>query len=480
MEALNATIKHAPRELWICYLIQFLDSWAAFSLDYVFVKFLTDEVGFSDQATGLIYGLFGIAVLMVGVSLGFVIDNLGVRRCLSIGSAMLALSYLAVCLLHSSKWMLAVLLIALPISNTLVNPVTKLALRRFTVSSNRTFGFGISYVVINLAALLSGVFLTGVRTWTNGHASEAHGWSHYRIYILFAVLACTIQCGAAFFLRDIRVQDDNTIEEYKPKGGAPYDILTDVLQQKRFWRFVGAALVVSLGVGTVMRHLGATFPKYFTREFGNDAPYELVMSINPLMVVVLVPLVTYYESFTHIPLYPAMMFGSAISGLAMFFLAASTTMTAAVLAVIVFTVGEAIWSPRFLEYSVMVAPEGREGTYVVLSSAPKYVSRCAAGLISGYLLAAFAPETGVRHSQALWAIIGMMAMMTPIAFYFWPSLIAVQNGSKDELNSSGLDASSDPEKAERAALLSNNKGDNSPLSTTTAPDSGVPRARASV
>ena len=35
------------------------------------------------------------------------------------------------------------------------------------------------------------------------------------------------------------------------------------------------SLIVALGTRAIFRHLDATFPKYFLRMFGEDAPFEV-------------------------------------------------------------------------------------------------------------------------------------------------------------------------------------------------------------
>ena len=42
----------------------------------------------------------------------------------------------------------------------------------------------------------------------------------------------------------------------------------------------------------IFRHLDATLPKYMLREFGDDVPKGTIYSINPALIILLVPLVT--------------------------------------------------------------------------------------------------------------------------------------------------------------------------------------------
>ena len=79
----------APRELWILFLLKLLESFAHFSLSYVLVLYLSEEFGYSDQSAGWVYGFFGMLISIYGVLVGFLIDRLGVRLALMLGSFLL-------------------------------------------------------------------------------------------------------------------------------------------------------------------------------------------------------------------------------------------------------------------------------------------------------------------------------------------------------------------------------------------------------
>jgi hypothetical protein len=77
-------------------------------------------------------------------------------------------------------------------------------------------------------------------------------------------------------------------------------------------------------------------------------------------------------------------------------------------------VGEAFWTPRSYEYTVSIAPRGRESTYIALSALPFFLAKFLVGPSSGYLLSAFCPAQGERHPTTLWAIIGVSTIIGPI------------------------------------------------------------------
>jgi dipeptide/tripeptide permease len=165
-------------------------------------------------------------------------------------------------------------------------------------------------------------------------------------------------------------------------------------------------------------HRDATLPKYMLREFGENTPKGKVYAINPLLIIILVPIITAATSSVD----PLIMIhiGTYVSALSVFFLAFSTSLWACIMFVITLSIGESLWSPRLYDYTTSIAPEGREGTYMALSSAPLFLAKLPVGLLSGVLLQKYCPETlneekgEIRHSKTMWLIIGLSTICSPI------------------------------------------------------------------
>ena len=159
-----------------------------------------------------------------------------------------------------------------------------------------------------------------------------------------------------------------------------------------------------------------TLPKYMVREFGENTAKGRVYALNPAIIIVLVPIITAATSSVN----PLVMihFGTYVSALSVFFLAFWTSLPACVLFVITLSIGEAIWSPRLYDYTTSVAQEGREGTYMALSSAPLFLAKLPVGFLSGVLLQRYCPENlqdgEVRHSKTMWLIIGLTTIISPV------------------------------------------------------------------
>lgn len=53
---------------------------------------------------------------------------------------------------------------------------------------------------------------------------------------------------------------------------------------------------------------------------------------------------------------------------------------------------------QLYEYTVSIADEGREGTFMALGNVPTFVATLLAGGMSGYLLSTYCPPNPPRHS----------------------------------------------------------------------------------
>jgi MFS family permease len=77
-----ADLRSSPKELWLLYLLTILDGFAHSSLSFSLVLFLSQHLGMSDLEAGWCYGAFALATSLSGLTLGFMVDVLGMRSVL--------------------------------------------------------------------------------------------------------------------------------------------------------------------------------------------------------------------------------------------------------------------------------------------------------------------------------------------------------------------------------------------------------------
>ena len=113
--------------------------------------------------------------------------------------------------------------------------------------------------------------------------------------------------------------------------------------------------------------------------------------------------------------YTTMIAGTLVSALPTFLLCGGPSLAMLITYQVIFSIGEAMWSARFLEYAAELAPEGRVAQYMGLANVPWLVAKSATGLYAGALLHRYVPEHGAIHSRdRMWFIYGMTGLASPI------------------------------------------------------------------
>ena len=84
--------------------------------------------------------------------------------------------------------------------------------------------------------------------------------------------------------------------------------------------------------------------------------------------------------------------------------------------IIVFTIGEAIWSPRLMQFSAEIAPRGKEGAYISLTVLPYFFGKIAATVMADILTSEYFSESMVEYPdhELSWLWIAGMCLLSPL------------------------------------------------------------------
>eukprot|EP00434_Breviolum_minutum_P044979 symbB.v1.2.040237.t2/scaffold7092.1/size13377/1 len=404
-----AALLQAPYDLFVVFSIKAAEIMAYYGFSYIYVSYVSDEYGMSDTEAGNLYAAYGFACTGVGLLFGFLIDRLGVRRSMLLGCTCSTL-YRAICGLSSSRQLMwfATMTIA-PVGAAFGVPVLALAVRRYTHRENRAFAFSFFYSMLCLGCLLGSVLINVVRI------------SWMRMVLGLCTLCTFYTVIASLFVRDIQILSDLPLKDreyckFKPGSSTVRETMKEIVGQAKFWR-LAAVTGIFIGVRMTFRHVDATFPKYFMRTYGPQAPFEIILAINPIVEMIGTPLMTGLLLKWKTTLTQKLLWGSFISGISVFALSIWESYLGAVIFVL-----DTIWSPTLYEFSTMAAIEGKEGMYLAITMAPMYLAALPVGLISGWALATFCPQNvpaEERRSQLMWFIIGVTGFISPVALWIF-------------------------------------------------------------
>lgn len=418
-------LRYAPRELFIIFSIKFAESTAYYAFSYVYTAFLSEEFGFSDVEAGVLYTLYGLLCSVIGLLVGPLIDSIDLRTALLLGTIPSFAGRLGSAVTQSRQFVSICSYALLPLGAAFGMPVFALGVRRFTHPENRAFAFTVFYAVLCVASMCGGLLITWVRaTFHDGLWLPFVGQlSWMRVDVLACAVLTLYTCVASCFVRRLRVRQGAPIEsgELEPCPRATHGLratLRTVCGSKPFWKLLALSLIVAMGTRATFRHLDATFPKYFMRMYGDDAPFELFVAIEPVLTVLLSFPVTFLLLRHRTSTFVSLVGGTLLQSFCPLALVYTTSYGSALVFVMLMALGEAIWSPRLYEYSTMVAPEGFEGTFVAVTFVPQYVSAGVVGVTSGYLLERYVPEEVApgerRHPEYLWGLVAAASFLSPL------------------------------------------------------------------
>ena len=186
------------------------------------------------------------------------------------------------------------------------------------------------------------------------------------------------------------------------------------LSDGKFFFFIFALIPVQ----TLFTYNWLVLPQYLERAFEGgfvSEKFEIFANLNPILIFVAVPIVTALTQKKNV--YNMMVVGTFIMAAPAFLLALGTSLPLLLGYLLIMTIGEAMWQPRFLQYAAEIAPEGRTGAYMGVAQFPWFLTKVIVPLYSGYLLSAYCPDEttieaglGTMHPTKLWLISAFIAM----------------------------------------------------------------------
>lgn len=419
----------SPRELWIIFLLKFLESFSYFITSLNFTLYLSREFGYNDLTAGTYYGLWGVLISVYGLVTGILIDKLGVKWSLVIGGIISTLGRVLFAIAPSRPMLLMSVFVLMPLGSSMAIPVLSIGIKRIAVAEDRSTAFGLYYSIMNVSAMISG----GLTDFLNRlvHTDDAQSppqppsavaaAAAGSAAIIITPLRFTFLVGAgstivytlvaAFFFRAIDVSPDGQVQKSEQPHLGAWQNVCNTVRDKIFWRLVLFATLLT-GVNMVFRSMDSVLPKYLLRAVDPNAPYGTIYAINPVLIIFLAPL--FQALFAELDPYRCILVGSTISASSVFLLVLGPHYWNAILFAIVLSFGEATYSPRVYDYTLALSPHGQEGLYGTLSSAPMFLTKMLVGVLSGGLLEEYCPAQPPRQCWRMWLYIGLVSISSPL------------------------------------------------------------------
>ncbi len=423
---------HAPRALWGVNIPYFLEGLVYFGILTVLTKFLSENVGLGDITGGWVVGTFTGLITGTMFLLGGTADRWGVRKAIIISLTLILLGRIMLSLgelMHLGNGLFGPLfnlscagLFIVAIGYGMYQPAAYAGVRQFTNEKTAAMGYAMVYALMNLGAFGSGIISPIIRLISK-NAFPPNGitgvfWTYVVITGLALMLTFvlltpkTVRASTATKLVSVTSPVSEKPPPFFSKRWFNEHPLTDL----RFTFFI----FILIPVQTLFAHNWLTLPLYIERAYAGNANwvsqnFEFFGNLNPLLIFILTPLVAALTA--KVPVFKMMIIGTLIMAAPTFLLCLGPKPWVLFIYIFTMSVGEALWQPRFLQYASEIAPEGRVGMYQGVAQLPWFLTKLVTAVYSGWFLKHYCPATGPKHTEAMWFIYGLIALVSPIGLY---------------------------------------------------------------
>jgi len=459
---------HAPRALWGINFAYFVEGMVYFGMLTYLAMFFNDNVGLDDVWAGRMVGVLTAGITIAMFFLGGVADRKGVRFallaafCLLLAGRVLMSAGPALGLpaggmgskIHTLT-MVGILLVV--VGYGMYQPAAYAAVRQFTTPATAAMGFAMLYALMNLGgwlpsffgfirrsigipgaywvysactvvALTSTYLLLSRRTVERAIAEGKAAREEPRPELVdtdgyvIGDLPCT---GCSYNLKTLHRSSlcpecgkplaESLVPTSKPPPRGPFDLVKWItahpLADAKFAFFIFCLIPVQ----TLFAHNWLTLPMYVERAFRGSfigKYFEFAVNLNPLLIFIFVPIVTALTQKKKV--YSMMILGTFVMATPTFLLAIGAKTWTLLSFLVLMTIGEAMWQPRFLQYAAEIAPEGRTGAYMGVAQFPWFLTKMLVPLYSGWFLQNYCPVDGPANTETMWLIYACIAMVSPV------------------------------------------------------------------
>lgn len=461
----------APKDVWVTYGLKLLSVTAYKILNFTLANWLAVDLGFDKQTA--FYIIFGWSVFMTAATIlcGSITDVLGLRKTLMIGIFLCVVSRLMMVTLDNRMLILAFAMIPLAVGEAFCTPVLVAALRKFTKPSQRTVAFSLFYALMNFGFMV-GYFASDAVSKSvlsmEGSSLSLLGMhmSQYQALLFSSMVIELFMIPFVLMMSKVTVAPDPALlamgyfqgawHTTKKAAADVVDLFSSLLETKNFGRLLVFLLLIGL-LKVVFNVMDYVLPTFTRLELGEGVSTGRFNAVNGILILVLAPAIglltqkfTAYSmvilggfitaaSFIFVAMPPSAFQGAAdgwlgrIIGNGYMELAGSVHpyYVMIVLWQVVFSIGEAFYSPRVYEYAAAIAPKGQEASYSSLSYVPLLLGKLITGAAFGGLLERYCPEEGERNSPMMWTIIGLMVLIAPVGLLVLRSRIRVKEEGRE-------------------------------------------------
>jgi proton-dependent oligopeptide transporter, POT family len=403
--SLTDYVRGFSKPFWAANASELFERIAYYGMAPVLVPYLVQVRHFDESSAIRVGGNLGFVVYGVTVLSGMLADWLGYRRAMFLAYTLLAFGYAGVWKAPSFG-LVVVALACVAFGASIIKPAITGTVQRTCSEERRPVGFSIYYTLVNIGGFLG--------PNVSGAVAAAAG-----IALVFPTSAIAILIALAL-VRIFYADSPQTVPTPKRTLG---EFARD------FLRILGTARLMSLfllvaGFWSLFFQFFGAFTTYLTQDLGlSQQKTNFIISLDAALIVFTQVLVGYLVRnwTTARAVWIAAFVGTA--GYGVLGLGMSPVIAGA--GVVVFSIGEMIYSAHFYKYLGSLAPAGQEGMYLGFAFFPIALGSLLAGWIGGPI-AGWA-RTSLGHPEKMFWAFGLVGLAAAIGLWLHAKLYAARD-----------------------------------------------------
>ena len=420
---------HAPRALWGINVAYLLEGFVYFGIVQYLAMYFMQYAGMNDVGAQASKGILTAGITISMFLFGGLADKWGVRIALLlafvlmfVGRGIMAFAPTAGGTgITSPVYLIAVGGILLVVFGYgMYQPAAYAAVRQFTTPATAGMGFAMLYALMNLGGWLP-TFMSPLR---NKFGISGAYWFFTGLtgvsFMLTAMILTrrTVEKATAAVAKEIppepekpEMSEADQLDAARRDAGLLGWFRNHPLANAKFSFFIFCLIPVQ----TLFAYNFGTIQAYVSRAYRGTwlgTNFEVATNFNPLLIFILVPIVTALTQKRKV--YNMMILGTLIMAAPTFLLATATNAFTLWSFLIIMTLGEAMWQPRFLQYAAEIAPKGRTGAYMGVAQLPWFLTKMIVPWYEGWFLQEYCPQEGELHPETMWLIYGCIAMASTV------------------------------------------------------------------
>jgi proton-dependent oligopeptide transporter, POT family len=361
---------------WVANTLELFERLAYYGSKGVLAVFIADKVGLKEEA-GFLAGLFNTFLFSLPIVAGVFVDKYGFKKTLMTCFALFCIGYFLIGTsgmgfgfveaIGKKNYLIFALLFT-AIGGSLIKPCVVGTVAVTSKPNARALGFSIYYTLVNLGGAIGPILAYYIRTDLGIEF----------VLIMSSITTLLLFFGAWFFYKE--PAESEPVE--KKTFGKVFSDMALVFGNVKFMLF----LVIFSGFWVIFWQIYYSFP-FYVKDVLHYEAFEFLETVDAWAIILLtIPITAVVKKWKP---FTAMIVGFTISSCSWIIMGAGASVTAAIIGMAVFAIGEAMQAPRFYEYISSIAPKDQVGTFMGFAFLPIAIGSFTAGIIADWLRSSY-------------------------------------------------------------------------------------------